>query len=483
MTKEDRAMQSRAARIGVFLAILAPACGARDELPPLAGEPATVAPHLEDACVPAAPWSRLVGGHEQTTLTDLVAGTDSDAFATGLTFASVDGLDYHGTGFFVTRLDAAGALVYQRFFSPAGAADCDTGGWTWQLHNGCGSFVAPAGGGGAVIAIRFHGQLDVGGHEVSAPGVLAKLDAQGGVVWAVPIAAEDLYLDRPAVDAAGNVILAGDFLGTLEIGGALAGTASKPRSFLLEVGSGGTLRWHRTMPLGNSTEDPSAVAVFADPSGDAILLGETYGAGTGVDFGGGPVAGDVAWVGFYARYDAAGAYVASRIFAASEETPAPGGVAYDPSLGVVVSGGNVEALDGSGERLWTASLPPMASDEGLFGGEPAIDGAGNVAVLYADTVNPQPSEGNGDNALLVASYDRAGHPAALHHVSAWEDADMDQLRDGWIAFDGCGALRVGSVFAGQTDLGQGTLEAPLAYCEGAGMDVPGQASVVARVTP
>jgi hypothetical protein len=103
--------------------------------------------------------------------------------------------------------------------------------------------------------------------------------------------------------------------------------------------------------------------------------------------------------------------------------------------------------------------------------------------VYADMINNASFGGDGENALLLASYDREGHPAGLHHVSAWEDAFMDQLVDAWVTFDGCGAPRVGSFFDGQMDFGQGTLVAPLSYCVGAGEELPGLASVVARVAP
>lgn len=89
---------------------------------------------------------------------------------------------------------------------------------------------------------------------------LVKYDPAGNALWAKSIG--DFYLDRGhhvAVDASGNVYIAGDFYG----GGLVLGTvtltaASYTSTFVAKYNSAGTLQWAKT-PMALASR-PSAMA-------------------------------------------------------------------------------------------------------------------------------------------------------------------------------------------------------------------------------
>ena len=84
-----------------------------------------------------------------------------------------------------------------------------------------------------------------------------------------------------AVDASGNVIVTGNFEGTVDFGGgALTSTGSRD-IFVAKFGSDGAHLWSKSFGAG---DDQITQAVTVDASGNVIVTGWFYGT---VDFGGG----------------------------------------------------------------------------------------------------------------------------------------------------------------------------------------------------
>jgi len=116
---------------------------------------------------------------------------------------------------------------------------------------------------------------------------VAKLDEAGGFVWGGRYGdAQGQRVRRVAVDAAGHVALAGQFTGTLDLGGtSLTGSAGDGTGdiFVAMLDDAGALVWSRS--LGDAQAQDARGLAF-DAAGNVLLAGEF--AGT-VDLGGGPL--------------------------------------------------------------------------------------------------------------------------------------------------------------------------------------------------
>ncbi|MDI1476634.1 hypothetical protein [Polyangium sp. y55x31] len=115
---------------------------------------------------------------------------------------------------------------------------------------------------------------------------VAKFDPNGACLWTKTYGttpAKAFYAPTLAVDPAGNVIVAGTFLGSMDLGGGVMNAvASSPDIFVLKLSPAGDYLWskHYGDPLVYETDVCNGVAT--DPMGNIVLTGE-YG-GT-IDFG------------------------------------------------------------------------------------------------------------------------------------------------------------------------------------------------------
>jgi uncharacterized protein YjdB len=141
---------------------------------------------------------------------------------------------------------------------------------------------------------------------------LLKFDASGAVQWAQPLIRNTgVSLRALAIDASGNLYLAGSISGTGTyqfVGGfSLVGTASSQNPLVVKCNSDGTVKWAKSVTQGTQGSWFDSVAV--DGSGNVLAAGwfggnsplvtDTYGFGNGVSASG---------VGFgLVKYSASGA--------------------------------------------------------------------------------------------------------------------------------------------------------------------------------
>jgi hypothetical protein len=155
-----------------------------------------------------------------------------------------------------------------------------------------------------VVMGEFTGTLNAGSTSLQSQGssdvFIAKLTPNGEFLWAIQIGG--VGLDNSAAigtDESGDVYAAGKFSGTAGFSGTQATSRGESDIFLAAYsGEDGSLRWLRT--FGSSSPDVgSGVAVTAD--GGVILAGSFQ---QSVDFGGGPLASagsyDIVLAGFAA---------------------------------------------------------------------------------------------------------------------------------------------------------------------------------------
>jgi len=252
-------------------------------------------------------WARRMGGSGSETGYAIAVDAAGNVVVAGTFQGAVD----FGTGF----LTAAGGTTDQDIFvakySPTG-----TPLWT-KRFGGATAFeyvygVAVDAAGDVLLAGAFSGTVGFGGAALASAGgydaVLVKLSGGTGAhVWSKGFGGTgDDYGYGVAVDPSGNVALTGAFRNTADFGGGPLASAGGSDLFLASFTPSGAHRWSRR--AGGSGDDAGrAVAV----AGDLVVTGAFQGT---VDFGAGPLVAAGGGDQFVARYGAAGTLVWARRF-------------------------------------------------------------------------------------------------------------------------------------------------------------------------
>ncbi len=210
---------------------------------------------------------------------------------------------------FVAKLDPAGNVLWAKRFLGSSYQD--------------GYDVAVDPSGNVVLAGGFSGTIDFGGGPLTSAGnedvFVVKLDPTGNHLWSKRFGDAGIQPIYPgckvAVDAAGAVVVAGTYSGTLDFGGGALSTVGLSRDlFLAKLDANGNHVYsHRygDTEVGNQIgEKLRALAV--DGAGNAILAGSMDGS---VDFGGGALAAPVG--AFAAKIGPTGNNVWSKVFGAT----------------------------------------------------------------------------------------------------------------------------------------------------------------------
>ncbi|MBA2524495.1 MAG: hypothetical protein H0V18_01745 [Pyrinomonadaceae bacterium] len=241
---------------------------------------------------------------------------------------------------------------------------------------------------------------------------VAKYDPDGNYVWArtfgnTATATTDERTWDLAVDASGNVYVAGFFNGTYDLDASPGGvnqltSAGGTDAFIVKYDTTGNHIWG--FGLG-STGDDEGFAVAVDNAGHVFFQGDFSGT---VDFDPGPGSSNLTSAGgtdvFIARFNTNGTFEqAVRVGGSLPETTPPGTMRADSAGNVDLAGrfrGTVDLDPGSGtanvvnneasDNIFVASYTPsltlrwgfgIASDGGLDGGHRvAIDSLNNVYV-------------------------------------------------------------------------------------------------------
>ncbi len=227
-------------------------------------------------------WSRLLGGPEYDTPIDIAVGPGGEIVVAGVfqdTLLLPDPLVSQGFfDAFVARLGPDGTPLWGR----------SLGG---QEKDGAASVVwSPD---GPVVTGWFTGEVDLGAGPVGSPGAdsgfVLWLDPDGGHRASLPFSGLTTKLVgdeewRLALDPSGGVVLAGQFVADLEIGGWGAPSAGEEDVALVRLTSEGEVAWAYRYGADNA-ELAGGVAVA--PSGDILLTGTYY--FSTPDFGNGPL--------------------------------------------------------------------------------------------------------------------------------------------------------------------------------------------------
>ena len=266
-----------------------------------------------------------------------------------------------------------------------------------------------------------------------------------------------------AVDGAGNIVVAGEFSGTANFGGAdLVSAGGSEDIFLAKYDANGSHLWSER--FGGIAFD-RVIELALDGSGNIIMTGPFA---VSVDFGGGPLTSAGSFDMFLAKFDPNGAHLFSKRFGGTS-VDSGWGVATDAAgnIGVcayftgtinlgggnLVSGGGndivVGKFDGNGVHLWSRSFGSTGTDAGV---DVKMDAAGNLVVTgqFSQTVDfgggPLTSAGSLD--VVLAKYGPTGT-----HIWSERFGGSGPDQPGSIAIDGPGNVYFTGIFYGTTSFG------------------------------
>lgn len=222
-------------------------------------------------------WSKLFGDASAQTGVAVAVDGDGNVFATGAFSGTVDfgggGLTSAGsTDAFLVKLSAEGNYVWSKRFG-------DASGQT-------GLALAVDASGGPILAGSFSGSVNFGGGALasagSTDGFVAKLDSSGSHLWSRALGGTGTdSANGVAVHGAGDVVVAGGFQASADLGGGTLTSAGGTDLFLARYTAGGS--WLTNAQAGDAAEQECR-AVAVDASGFAIPAGRFQG---GIDLGGG----------------------------------------------------------------------------------------------------------------------------------------------------------------------------------------------------
>ncbi len=411
-------------------------------------------------------WSKGFGDDQNQTIHGVAVDRAGNIYVTGA-FA---GFTDFGGG----PIEAAG--MSQDVF----VVKYDTDGnhlWSKRFGDGSdqtGRAVAVSRSGDVVIVGNFGGSMDIAGQFLQASdgadAFVAVLDAGGNERWAASFEGAGVDIPRGlAVDAAGNIVVAGDFEGDINLQGEPFTSAGATDVFVVKLLPSGELVWARRF---GSVEDDEVDDVATNSDGDIALTGVLRGASS-IDFGGGPLDP----VGVDPNDDAYAVVLApdgahrwsKRLGDAQFQRGA--GVAYDSNddlllvghfSGTIDFGGEsrtssgsfdayVAKLDRDGAPIWSRAFGVTSN---VFSVGVACDPARNVSVTgdFDGVVEFGGSQldSAGLNDVFFAQLD----PAASHAISSGFGNDLEQHARG-IAVDSAGnAILIGN-FYGSIDFGFG----------------------------
>ncbi|MDI1476534.1 hypothetical protein [Polyangium sp. y55x31] len=406
-------------------------------------------------CLGAGLWSKAYGNSAyQGAYATAIDGANNIVIAGGIQgtvdfesgpLTSADS----STDVFVAKLGTNGTTLWARRFGGVEKDDAQA--------------AAVDGAGNVVIVGDAQSTLDFGGGPLPSAGssdiFIAKLDTSGNHLWSRRLGdAAEQRASAVAVDGAGNVVMTGYFLGTVDPGGGPHTSAGTRAILVAKFGTSGAPLWSRSFEDPNTGQFTTAVAV--DAQGNVFVTGSLKGA---VDFGGGVLtsAGDADV--FVMKLDPNGGHVWSRRFGDAVFQEAKG-VAIDNTGNVVITGWFDGSLDFGGAPLtsvggydgFVAKLDTNGNHvfSRRFGGPgnqvpraAATDGTGNVVITggFDGSVDlgggPLTSAGGDD--VFVAKLDSSGN-----HVWSRRYGDADGQNGYDTAIDNAGNVVITGAFSG-----------------------------------
>jgi hypothetical protein len=219
-----------------------------------------------------------------------------------------------------------------------------------------GNSVAVDSSGDVLVTGNFEGSVDFGGGALTSAGLtntfLAKYSPTGAHLWSKSFGSFYSEGRSVAVDISGNVVVTGLFTGSVDFGGGplTAAVPGFPDIFVAKFSPSGGHLWSQRF---RGLLFQSARAMALDNSGNVLLVGFIQGTDT-VDFGGGPLVGVGEQDIFVAKFSPSGAHLWSQRFGGTGPAGQISSVATDSSGNVLLAGTFMNTVDFGGGALTSA---------------------------------------------------------------------------------------------------------------------------------
>lgn len=299
-------------------------------------------------------WLQTLGGRGFQAATGVAAAATGRVVVVGrftgaLTIGGERLESAGGSDVFVASFDADGRPLWSRRFGD---------GFDQQARA-----VAMDEHGNAVVVGDFAGTLDLGGEPLESAGDLdvfvVSLDALGGHRWSKRFGDAGPQRARAvAVDGAGDVVVGGEFSGTIDLGGGPRTTEAPQAVFVAKLDGRGAHRYSRVL----GERGASLGQLLVDGTGDVIVVGGFRGE---AELAGGPVRSAGSDDVFVAKLDPQGGFRWSHRFGGPGADRATG-VAVDRERQVFVTGafsgkvqfGEEQLEAGEGTDVFVTKLSP-----------------------------------------------------------------------------------------------------------------------------
>jgi len=409
----------------------------------------------------AAVWSKRFGNFDGQYGLDVEADSLGNVYMTGTFYSSID----LGAGpimatsldGFLAKFDPAGNLLWSKHFASSTSAKPRP--------------LAIDTAGNVVVAGSFEDSVDFGGGPLVATNgdaFVAKYDSSGKHLWSKKFGGTNFQgVSNLTIDAQNNIIMSGEFTGTLDLGGGTM-TATNFDFFVAKFDTNGTHVWSKYLDHVDPGQ-PQVMGIAADSTGNVVFSGYFYGT---MNFGGGPLTSASSYDVFVVKVDPAGQHVWSKRYGGPLGQN-PSGLGFDNAGNLFIAGSFKGTIDLGGGTLtsagnddfWLAKLDPAGNhlwskrygdSQQQYSSGLAVTKTGELALSVAlgGTVDfgggPITSAGGIDFA--VARLDSAGN-----HVWSRRAGDsMNQSADA-IAFDPTGHVLLTGGLVGSADFGNGVL--------------------------
>ena len=345
-------------------------------------------------------YTKQLGVSEaDTTAYSVTTDASGNVYVVGGTTGGLDGNKRSGlSDFFLTKYNSSGVKLYTRQLGVAGAT---TMGYSVAIDASGNVYVAGGTTGG------LDGNTRTGGWDF----FLTKYDSSGAKQYTKQLGVSDnmTYANSVAIDASGNVYVAGATTGGLD------GNTPTGRQdlFLTKYDSSGAKKY--TKQLGVSEANTFATSAATDASGNVYVAG-----GTGGGLDGNTLAG---WDDlFLTKYNSSGAKQYTKQLGVSEATTFAYSVAIDASGNVYVAGETSGGLDSNtrkgsrdffltkynsnGAKQYTKQLG--VSEAISYANSVAIDASGSVFVAGDTDGGLDGNTRTGDWDFFLTKYSSSG---------------------------------------------------------------------------
>ena len=291
-------------------------------------------------------WSKRFGGSGDQWGTSVKADSAGNVVLTGF-LSGVGSVDFGGG----VIASPNGSNSFAAKFDPLGSHL-----WSNGFGEQSGSLaydLAVDGAGNVIVTGQFTGTLDLDSGPLTSAGAsdifVAQFDPLGAGTWGKVFGDNAAQLGLGvATNTAGDVFITGEFQGSIDVGADKLTSFDGYDMFLLKLDSMGAAQWGKRFGLSG---DQIGASVAVDSAGDVLLTGQLFGT---AEFGGNALTSYGASDVLLVKLNSAGSHLWSKHFGDVADLQVGHGIASDSAKNILVAGFFEGAVDFGGGPLVSA---------------------------------------------------------------------------------------------------------------------------------